>query len=83
MNCFTGLALLKNQSSDGHKTRSMKTIQTQLSDEFRTDAALFRMIFQLQIQLEKYTDEQFCHREEVKAVVESIDQLMMVLLDGD
>ena len=81
MNRCAGLAFMKNETSDQPKTISMKTVKTHLTNETMEKTELFRYLFQIQIELKDYSDEEFSkYNQEVKDLISSIDQLMDLII---
>lgn len=59
----------------------MNTLQTQNSNENESIKRLFRELFLIQIRLENHTDQQFRFSHDVKELIQTIDQLMEIMID--
>jgi hypothetical protein len=80
MNCYAGLASKKISTSDLPKKTSMKTTETNLTDESSTN--IFRNLFLLRLDLENHTDQRLAvYRNEVTEIIERIDNLLQLVID--
>ena len=59
----------------------MNTLNTNFTNDQQSIKRLFRILFLLQIQLENYDDDRFYFHNELKEMIQTIDQLMDALID--
>jgi hypothetical protein len=60
----------------------MKTVKTHFSEEFKLKAKLFKQVFLLQIELEKYMEGLPSYHHELKEHLDSIERLLQLLMDS-